>query len=65
MSKIGLNALTSILQKNIEKESGKTGIIINAMCPGYCKTEMTKNTGFLTAEQGNYNNSYYFKFKFL
>ena len=52
VSKIGVNLITPMQQRNIEKDLTRTGIVISAMCPGYCKTDMTNNKGFLTAEQG-------------
>jgi hypothetical protein len=30
----------------------RSGIVVSAMCPGYCKTEMTGGGGVLTAEEG-------------
>jgi NAD(P)-dependent dehydrogenase (short-subunit alcohol dehydrogenase family) len=54
MSKIGINALTQIQQKEIDQDTTRTGIIVSAVCPGYCKTEMTGGGGFFTAEQGSF-----------
>jgi carbonyl reductase 1 len=56
VSKIGINAITAIQQTEIEKDSSRPGIIINAACPGYCKTDMTNDGGFFTAEQGFFLN---------
>jgi NAD(P)-dependent dehydrogenase (short-subunit alcohol dehydrogenase family) len=52
MSKIGVTALTRVHQREIDKDSSRSGIVISAACPGYCKTGMTKNGGFFTAENG-------------
>jgi carbonyl reductase 1 len=55
VSKVGINAVTAIQQREIEKDTSRPGIIVNACCPGYCKTDMTSNQvigGLLTAEQG-------------
>uniref|UniRef100_A0A7C9D1R6 Short-chain dehydrogenase/reductase n=1 Tax=Opuntia streptacantha TaxID=393608 RepID=A0A7C9D1R6_OPUST len=46
MSKAALNALTRILAKKYPS------IIINAICPGFVKTDMTGNKGFLSVEEG-------------
>ena len=53
MSKIALNAVTAIYQKKFDRDESRKGIVISAVCPGYCKTEMTGGGGILTAEQGN------------
>jgi hypothetical protein len=51
---MGVNAITVIQQREIEKDSTRPGIIISAVCPGYCKTDMTAGgNAVLTAEQGN------------
>ncbi|CAL0318350.1 unnamed protein product [Lupinus luteus] len=46
ISKAALNASTRILAKNYPT------ISINSVCPGYVKTDITSNTGFLTVEEG-------------
>lgn len=51
MSKVGVTALTRIQQRAFDKDS-RPDLIVNAMCPGYCKTDMSSHNGFLTAEQG-------------
>jgi NAD(P)-dependent dehydrogenase (short-subunit alcohol dehydrogenase family) len=30
----------------------RADLVVNAVCPGYVMTEMTKNTGFVTPDQG-------------
>jgi hypothetical protein len=52
MSKIGINAATGIQQRAIDQDTTRSGIVVSAMCPGYCKTEMTGGGGLLTAEEG-------------
>ena len=52
MSKIALTALTIIQQKQIDSDKTRSNIKISSVCPGYCKTDMTSNQGFYTAEQG-------------
>ncbi|KAF7809647.1 carbonyl reductase [Senna tora] len=46
VSKAAMNAYTRILAIKYPK------ICINSVCPGYVKTDITANTGILTAEEG-------------
>ncbi|XP_057454553.1 (+)-neomenthol dehydrogenase-like [Lotus japonicus] len=46
MSKAAMNAYTRILARKYPT------FCINSVCPGYCKTDITVNNGFLTAEEG-------------
>ena len=46
LSKAAMNAYTRILAKK------HPNFCINCVCPGYVKTDMTNNTGKLTAEEG-------------
>ena len=52
MSKVCVTALSKVQQREFDNESPKRNIAVNAVCPGYCKTEMTHGKGFLTADQG-------------
>ena len=52
MSKVAVNSLTRIQQKNIDLDKTRSGILIFSACPGYCKTDMTRGGGLLSAEQG-------------
>jgi carbonyl reductase 1 len=52
MSKVAVNALTRVQQKMIDADKTRTGILVLCACPGYCKTDMTRGGGLLTAEQG-------------
>jgi (+)-neomenthol dehydrogenase len=46
LSKAAMNAYTRILAKNFPT------LCINSICPGYVITDITGNTGLLTAEEG-------------
>ncbi|XP_024993588.1 (+)-neomenthol dehydrogenase-like [Cynara cardunculus var. scolymus] len=46
VSKAALNAYTRLMAKKFQN------IRINCVHPGYCATDMTSDTGFLTAEEG-------------
>ncbi|KAK7390368.1 hypothetical protein VNO78_25673 [Psophocarpus tetragonolobus] len=46
VSKAAMNGYTRILAKKYPS------LCINSVCPGYVKTDLTANTGFLTAEEG-------------
>ena len=52
MSKVALTALTKIQQKAFDSDKEKSGIIVSAVCPGYCKTDMARGGGVLTAKKG-------------
>lgn len=49
VSKIGLNAYTRILIREINK---KDGILVFSCCPGFCATDMSSHKGIKTAAQG-------------
>lgn len=51
MSKIALNTLTRLQQKEFEKNTNG-GVMVFAACPGYCKTDATRGGGILTADVG-------------
>ncbi len=50
ISKIAVIAITGIQQREIDRDTTRTGINVNAMCPGYCKTDMARGGGF--SDQG-------------
>lgn len=50
VSKAGLTAATKAIAMEEEK-SGK-GVLVNACCPGYVKTDMTRGGGAKTPDQG-------------
>lgn len=47
-SKAALNMLTV----QLAAELAGTGIVVNSVAPGYVKTDLTGNNGFMTAEEG-------------
>lgn len=49
-SKAGVIALTRIQQRLFKRDS--RNVLVNAVCPGLCKTDMTGQKGHLTADQG-------------
>lgn len=48
VSKIGVTALTRVLAL----ENDRPGVLINSCCPGWVQTDMTRNKGTKTPEQG-------------
>lgn len=48
VSKVALNALTRVLSEEVRE----SGILINAVCPGWVRTEMGGNSATRSAEQG-------------
>ncbi|KAF8026598.1 hypothetical protein BT93_F3169 [Corymbia citriodora subsp. variegata] len=46
VSKAGLNAFTRIMAKKLPS------FVVNSVCPGFVKTDMTCNTGLLTPSEG-------------
>lgn len=51
VSKVGVSALTFIQQKDFDADT-RSGIVVNAVHPGYVDTDMTSHKGPLTIEQG-------------
>jgi len=51
VSKLGRIALTKIIAREITA-SGKTDILVNACCPGWCRTDMAGDSAPLSADQG-------------
>lgn len=52
MSKVGLTAVSLVQQADIDKDSSREDIVINACCPGYVDTDMTSHKGTKTIDQG-------------
>ena len=51
VSKLGRIALTKIIAREMTA-SGKTDILVNACCPGWCRTDMAGDNAPLSADQG-------------
>ena len=51
VSKAGEIAATKAIAKEAEKSG--SGVLINACCPGYVNTDMTKGNGSLTVDEGS------------
>jgi (+)-neomenthol dehydrogenase len=49
VSKAAMSAYTRILAKKYPS------FCVNCLCPGYCKTDITTNTGIFTASEGAEN----------
>jgi carbonyl reductase 1 len=49
-SKAGEIAFTKVLARETEKEGN--GVLVNACCPGWVKTDMTKGSGHKTVDEG-------------
>ena len=52
MSKIFVNALTEIQQKEFDLDSTRKNVIVSSVTPGWCKTDLTRGQGVYTAEEG-------------
>lgn len=50
VSKAGLIGVTKVLAKKEQESGGKR--LINSLCPGYVKTDMTKGNGVKTVDEG-------------
>lgn len=50
VSKAGVTAMTKVIA--MEEAKKNRGILINACCPGYVKTDMTKGGGHKSIDQG-------------
>jgi carbonyl reductase 1 len=50
VSKAGVTGLTLAIADEEKRKGSKT--LINACCPGYVNTDMTKGNGYLTPDQG-------------
>ncbi|KAG8327978.1 hypothetical protein J6590_006154 [Homalodisca vitripennis] len=51
MSKNAVNALTFLQQKAFDQDS-RSDIVVNAVHPGFCTTNMTRYYGVLTPQEG-------------
>ena len=52
VSKVGVSALTRIQQREMEKDSSRSDIVINHVHPGWVATDMSSYKGPLTVEEG-------------
>ncbi|RUS82598.1 hypothetical protein EGW08_009626, partial [Elysia chlorotica] len=52
MSKLAMNVMTAIHQREVDKKGGKD-ILINACSPGFVATDLNLHTGTLTLEEGS------------
>lgn len=53
LSKVGINALTRIVASEVERDFHEPDILVNAVCPGWVKTEMGGEGATLSVEQGS------------
>lgn len=53
LSKVGLNALTQIVASELERDFHETDILVNAVCPGWVRTDMGGEGATLSVEQGS------------
>eukprot|EP01018_Ginkgo_biloba_P017095 Gb_07867 [translate_table: standard] len=52
VSKMALNAYTRVLAEELSNRPEAQRIYVNSMAPGYVKTDINRNSGILTPEQG-------------
>ncbi|KAH7366016.1 hypothetical protein KP509_18G059300 [Ceratopteris richardii] len=52
VSKIALNAYTRVLAESLKGRPDGQHIYANSVTPGYCKTDLTRNSGIYTAAEG-------------
>jgi NAD(P)-dependent dehydrogenase (short-subunit alcohol dehydrogenase family) len=52
VSKIGVTLLSVIQQRDLDKDTSRQDIVVNACCPGFVKTDMTSFMGTKTIEEG-------------
>ncbi|KAL4230737.1 hypothetical protein ACF0H5_011112 [Mactra antiquata] len=52
VSKIGVTLMTYVQQRELNKDSSRSDIVINACCPGYVDTDMTSHKGTKTIDEG-------------
>lgn len=57
MSKIGVTVMSRIQARRLRQE-GRNNILLNACCPGWCRTDMAGPKAPLSAEQGSVTPTY-------
>ncbi|KAF4526252.1 hypothetical protein B566_EDAN001937 [Ephemera danica] len=50
VSKVGVTALTGVMQR--ELDAAERDVIVNCVHPGFVKTELSRQSGYLTPQQG-------------
>jgi hypothetical protein len=58
MSKIAINALSRLQQKNFDSDPTRSNIIVSSVCPGLLKSKINKGKGLIDPDLG-------FEIKFL
>ncbi|OQV13756.1 hypothetical protein BV898_11977 [Hypsibius exemplaris] len=58
MTKISVNALTRLQQRNLDGDKNHTDIIVNACCPGHVATDLNNHSGTRTVEERTDNPVY-------
>ncbi|OQV13755.1 Carbonyl reductase [NADPH] 1 [Hypsibius exemplaris] len=52
MSKILLHAVSRVQQRDLDQDKSRVDIVLNSCCPGYVATDLNRNTGRKTVQQG-------------
>lgn len=52
VSKLGVTVLTRILARQLDEKRKADRILLNACCPGWVKTDMARDQGSRTVEEG-------------
>jgi len=52
MSKVGVTAISIVQQAELDKDTSRQDIVLNACCPGYVSTNMTTYKGHKTIDEG-------------
>merc|ERR1712168_880614 len=52
MSKVGVTAMSIIQQAELDQDTTRQDIVLNACCPGYVSTNMTTYKGHKTIDEG-------------
>ncbi|OQV13754.1 putative Carbonyl reductase [NADPH] 3 [Hypsibius exemplaris] len=52
MSKILLNAVSRVQQRDLDQDKTRTDLVVNSCTPGYVATDLNNNSGHRTVQQG-------------